>query len=186
MQKKTKTKTRDLAASGTGEDDLQARPPASTIREDESIKDEAEIDRIIDEHAAQVMDPNYPHYQEHVLGWYVRMQIKASPLTPAEIAEKSGVSVSQIYRFVKGERSLTLESADKILPVVGRSLVEAIRRHQDGPSSPEAIAGEIEDEKDRLRQRLDEWEKGAIADVKAILEDVGRVAAKVRKVLDEF
>ena len=141
---------------------------------------------MIEEYAAEITDPAYPLHDKALLGWYVKTQIQGSSLTPTEIAERSGVSISQIYRFIKGERSLTLESADKILPVVGRSLVEAIRRHQDGPSSPESLLGELEDEKQRLRQRLDEWEKGAIADVKGILEDVGRVAAKVRKVLDEF
>src|SRR4051812_35672187 len=54
--------------------------------------------RLAEGYAAEVTDPTNPLYPQHVLGWYVKNQIQASPLTPAEIAERSGVSVSQIYR----------------------------------------------------------------------------------------
>ena len=34
--------------------------------------------------------------EDHVLAWYIKEQIQSSHLTPTEIAERAGVSISQI------------------------------------------------------------------------------------------
>lgn len=137
-------------------------------------------DSIAEEDSAEITDSG------HGLASYIKKQIQSSPLTPAEIAERAGVSISQIYRFMKGERSLTLESADKILPVVGRSLVEAIRRQQGEMTFDGSVEDQIEDEKERLRRRLDKWERGTFQGVREILAGVGELADRIRKVIDEL
>jgi transcriptional regulator with XRE-family HTH domain len=138
-----------------------------------------------DEYAVEVTDPENPFYHQFVLAALVKKQIQTSPLTPAEIAERADVSVSQIYRFIKGERSLTLETADKILPIVARSFVEKLRDPQ-GEVGPRGFEEEIEDEKERLRRRLERWEKTAFEEAREIMKDLAKLADRMQKVIDDL
>ena len=49
----------------------------------------------------------------------LKLAMKASGLTPYAIAKASGVNASAIQRFLHGERSLKLESVDKIAAALG-------------------------------------------------------------------
>jgi antitoxin component HigA of HigAB toxin-antitoxin module len=53
----------------------------------------------------------------------VRRAIEASGLTPAEIGRQAGISKSQLSRFMRGERSMTLETADKLAKVLRLRMV---------------------------------------------------------------
>ncbi|MFH1613802.1 MAG: helix-turn-helix transcriptional regulator [Planctomycetota bacterium] len=52
----------------------------------------------------------------------LRKAIVESGYTQYQLSELSGVSRAQINRFVKGERTLTLEPAEKIAKVLGLEL----------------------------------------------------------------
>ena len=49
----------------------------------------------------------------------VRKAIEESALTRYEIAKRSGVSQSSLSRFARGETTLSLESIEKLAPVLG-------------------------------------------------------------------
>ena len=59
----------------------------------------------------------------------LRRAIEDSGLTRYEIAKRSGVHKSALSRFVTGERSLSIESIEKIAPVVGVTIT-ARRRNE--------------------------------------------------------
>ena len=52
----------------------------------------------------------------------LRKAIVESGYTQNQLSELSGVNRAQINRFVKGERTLTLESAERIAKVLGLEL----------------------------------------------------------------
>jgi transcriptional regulator with XRE-family HTH domain len=52
----------------------------------------------------------------------LRKAIVESGYTQNQLSELSGVNRAQINRFVSGERTLTLESAEKIAKVLGLEL----------------------------------------------------------------
>ena len=54
----------------------------------------------------------------------LRKAIVNSGYTQNQLSELSGVNRAQINRFVKGERTLTLESAERIAKVLGLELVK--------------------------------------------------------------
>jgi transcriptional regulator with XRE-family HTH domain len=54
----------------------------------------------------------------------VRKAISESGETLVSIADKTDISASQLSRFVRGERDLTLGSADEVCKVLGLSLVK--------------------------------------------------------------
>jgi ribosome-binding protein aMBF1 (putative translation factor) len=54
----------------------------------------------------------------------VRQAIEASGLSLAELARRSGVSPAQLSRFLRGERSLTLETLDPLAKVLGLELTK--------------------------------------------------------------
>jgi DNA-binding phage protein len=49
----------------------------------------------------------------------LKLAMKASGLTPYALAKASGVNASAIQRFLHGERSLKLESVDRIAAALG-------------------------------------------------------------------
>ena len=49
--------------------------------------------------------------------------IKISGWTPASLAWQSGLNPSQLYRFLEGQTSLTLESVDQLAEVLGLKLL---------------------------------------------------------------
>ena len=53
----------------------------------------------------------------------VRQAITASGLSLGELGRQAGISTGQLSRFVRGERSLTLESADKLAKVLKLRMV---------------------------------------------------------------
>jgi DNA-binding phage protein len=53
----------------------------------------------------------------------LKLAMKASGLTPYGLAKASGVNASAIQRFLHGERSLKLESVDRIAVALGLVLV---------------------------------------------------------------
>ena len=52
----------------------------------------------------------------------IRQAIKQSGQTSVEIARQTGVSRSQISRFLRGERTLTIPTAEKIGKLLGLEL----------------------------------------------------------------
>jgi transcriptional regulator with XRE-family HTH domain len=181
-KKRRATVGKQKALVGDGSDRVPETDVEALAREIEGLSTTGPVDQ-----ASGSKEERQDSFTEgHVLAWYIKRQIQTSPLTPTEIAERAGVSISQIYRFLKGERSLTLESADKILQVVGRSLVDAILRQQGEMTVDRGVEGQIEDEKERLRRRLDEWERGTYQGVSKIQEDVNELAARIRKVIDDL
>lgn len=52
----------------------------------------------------------------------LRKAIQASGITPYELAKRANVSPQSITRFLKGERSLSLEVIDKVCHVLGLEL----------------------------------------------------------------
>ncbi len=53
----------------------------------------------------------------------IRTAIDESNLTPSEIARRSGIDKSIISRFMSGKGGLTLESIEKLAPVLGLRIV---------------------------------------------------------------
>jgi plasmid maintenance system antidote protein VapI len=51
-------------------------------------------------------------------------KIKDSGMSQYRLAQESGVSTPVISRFVSGQRTLTLETADKLCRVLGLKLVD--------------------------------------------------------------
>ena len=58
----------------------------------------------------------------------IREAIGSSELSRYEIAKQSGVDQATLSRFVSGERSITLETAEKLCPVLGLELL--VRRRK--------------------------------------------------------
>jgi transcriptional regulator with XRE-family HTH domain len=54
----------------------------------------------------------------------IREQVKNSGQTMTEIARRSGVSLSQVSRFMRGERDLTGDSINKLCAALGLRLAE--------------------------------------------------------------
>jgi transcriptional regulator with XRE-family HTH domain len=52
----------------------------------------------------------------------IRTAIQDSGLMLIEISRLSGVDVGQLSRFQNGKRTVTIETADKILSALGRSV----------------------------------------------------------------
>jgi len=61
-------------------------------------------------------DPQSPF--GHPLRNYLHVRIKQSGLKPAEIARRAGIVPALLYRFLNDQRDLSLETIDKILPVI--------------------------------------------------------------------
>lgn len=59
----------------------------------------------------------------------IREAISSSGLTPTDLAKRAGVALPQVTRFVKGERSVSLDTAWKLCRVLGLKLV------REGPPS---------------------------------------------------
>lgn len=59
------------------------------------------------------------------------------------IAKKAGISRQQFYRFVRGERGLTLDSLDKLCFVLGLALMPIDRTEQAGDAAKIAKMEEI-------------------------------------------
>jgi plasmid maintenance system antidote protein VapI len=49
----------------------------------------------------------------------IRAAVNESGIGLTELAEASGVDRSQLHRFTRGERSLTLDTADQVLVALG-------------------------------------------------------------------
>jgi transcriptional regulator with XRE-family HTH domain len=56
----------------------------------------------------------------------LKLAMEASGLTPYALAKASGVNASAIQRFLHGERSLKLESVDRIAAALGLDLVARV------------------------------------------------------------
>lgn len=52
---------------------------------------------------------------------HLKKWIETCGLTPYEIAKRAGIAPQQIYRFVNDGKTLSLETVDKIIPVVDES-----------------------------------------------------------------
>jgi DNA-binding phage protein len=66
------------------------------------------------------------------LGEQLREAIRASGLTVYAIAQESGVDTGPIYRFMSGERSISLETAAKLAAVFGMRFTKPRRRTGGG------------------------------------------------------
>jgi transcriptional regulator with XRE-family HTH domain len=69
----------------------------------------------------------------------VRQAIQDSPLSLLELGQRSGVNQSQLSRFLRGERGLTLAAAAKVCEVLGLEL--AWRAGAVPPTRTEPRAG---------------------------------------------
>jgi transcriptional regulator with XRE-family HTH domain len=49
----------------------------------------------------------------------IKLKLQRSKMSQAELARRSEVNVSQLNRFLKGERSLTLDSVDRLARYLG-------------------------------------------------------------------
>jgi transcriptional regulator with XRE-family HTH domain len=63
----------------------------------------------------------------------VRNAVEISGFTYSQLAKQSGVSASQIGRYMSGERGLTSEGLGKILDALGCMLTEPTRRRDTKP-----------------------------------------------------
>ena len=75
----------------------------------------------------------------------IRRAVNDSGLSLNELAKRSGVSQPQLSRFMRGERSLTLDSAAKLFQYLGlRVSVESIGRPSkaEAPAKPKRKKGE--------------------------------------------
>lgn len=54
----------------------------------------------------------------------IRKKIQVSELSQYKIAKESGVDSGTLSRFVSGERSISIETADKLCRVLGLKLVD--------------------------------------------------------------
>lgn len=66
--------------------------------------------------------------EQRLLADQVRRAIESREETPAEIARLSGVNKGALSRFLRGERSLTLSSLEKLAPVLGLRIVTERRK----------------------------------------------------------
>lgn len=53
----------------------------------------------------------------------IRSAVRECDLEPAEIARQSGVNKAALSRFLSGARGLSVESIEKIAPVLGLRIV---------------------------------------------------------------
>jgi transcriptional regulator with XRE-family HTH domain len=75
------------------------------------------------------------------IGDQLRRAIQASGLTAYKLSQDSGVSRSQLSRFLRGERDLSLGVADKVCELLGMRLTDP----EAGPAVPSTPpAGELE------------------------------------------
>lgn len=58
---------------------------------------------------------------------YLQVRIKQSGLTPAEIARRASIAPALLYRFLNDQRDLSLETIDKILPVIDAEIESNLR-----------------------------------------------------------
>jgi len=56
------------------------------------------------------------------LGGQLRAAIEASGLSRFELSRRAGVAYAVVYRFVGGERTITLDTASKLANVLGLEL----------------------------------------------------------------
>ena len=66
--------------------------------------------------------------QSQAISDQLRAAIRASGLTHYRIAKEAGISPSMLDHFIRGERSLRLETVDKIAAALGYRLAPAQRR----------------------------------------------------------
>ena len=65
-----------------------------------------------------------PASEESPVIGVLRQAIRDSGLPIPELSEKTGVSNPQIYRFLNGERSLTLPAVEKLAAFLGLRLAK--------------------------------------------------------------
>ena len=65
-----------------------------------------------------------PKKLDPTLAETIRTKIKVSDLSQYKIAKDSGVDSGTLSRFVSGERSISIETADKLCKVIGLKLVD--------------------------------------------------------------
>lgn len=59
-----------------------------------------------------------PRPHSETLTDLTRDAIQSSPLTPAELAERTGIHRGTLYRFLSGKQSLTLATFDRLNDVL--------------------------------------------------------------------
>jgi len=68
--------------------------------------------------ATTEIDEEAPARKAGILAGHLRRSIEKCGLTPYEIAKRAGIAPQQLYRFLSEGKTLTLETVDKILPVI--------------------------------------------------------------------
>lgn len=61
---------------------------------------------------------------QHSIEWQIRAAITESSLSQNQLAAAAGISSGQLSRFTAGERSIMLDTADKLCVVLGLRLVQ--------------------------------------------------------------
>lgn len=64
--------------------------------------------------------------------------IKISGWTPASLAWQAGLNPSQLYRFLEGKTTLTLESVDKLAEVLGLRMIRDVDKAAKPPAAKAA------------------------------------------------
>ena len=86
----------------------------------------------------------------------VRMHLSVRTDSGYSIAKQAGISRQQFYRFVRGERGLTLDSLDKLCYVLGLALTPINRAgplNEVQAARSEATQARIEAKKKELLQK---------------------------------
>lgn len=81
------------------------------------------LEKVPQQPRAGVLDEQRPEPQHQDpraggLAGYLRRSIESCGLSPYEIARRAGIAPQQIYRFMDEGKTLTLETVDKLLPIV--------------------------------------------------------------------
>ena len=110
------------------------------------------------------------------LGDWIRERIAQSGKTPADIADLSGVARPILYRFVNRQRDLSLETIEKLLPVLDAAVTSHMREQVEKAATMMRMEGKLTRVMTELRERREDLEQ-----IQRALYETGRL---VKKILD--
>jgi transcriptional regulator with XRE-family HTH domain len=117
----------------------------------------------------------------------LRRRLRDSTLTPYEIAKSSGVDRAAISRFLAGRRGLSVESIEKIVPILGIDIGSlskpAKRPRADDPIRHYQKATEMLGEIERVAIDLETRGESARAN---LVREYGPMVKKLRRILAEW
>lgn len=84
-----------------------------------------------------------PPEDRNSLANQLRAHVDSGGMTPHELARESGVDSGQLYRFLSGERGITLDTAGRLAKALGLKLVETGRARRGRSAVPARRAGQL-------------------------------------------